>query len=102
MTRDEILNSIHHKENNLYFHFDKGEQELFIKRFESNIHKLNMIKNFDFNKYQKYLGPSFDELLEISFDRLRDDEIVHHNNPHSLFVNSVEFKEGYVVIKNEK
>lgn len=102
MTREEILNNIHHKENNLYFHFDEDEQNLFVDRFDIYIAKMNMIKNFDFSKYTDYLHESFDESLEIPFDRLRDDVVVNYEEPHKLFKNAIDFKEGYVIVKNEK
>lgn len=102
MTREKILDIIHQKENNLYFHFDDDEQNLFIERFDIYIDKINIIKNFNFEKYSNYLYESFDELLEIPFDRLRDDIAINYDEPHKLFKNAIDFKEGYVVVKNEK
>lgn len=101
-SREKILDFIKESEENLKFNLNSSEKDFFIDNFSKYIHKMDLVKNFNFKNYEKYLSLSFDEQITIPFSRLRNDIGTQMDNPHKLFENSVKFEDGYVVLKNEK
>lgn len=90
-------------QRDLRFNVSEQQAEFFLSNFQKYEGILAKITNFDFNKYDKYLYPSFDEKLTIPFNSLREDEPVEKLiTQDDLFKNAVEFTDGYVVLKNEK
>lgn len=90
-------------ENDLRFDLNDSQADFFLTNFHKYQANLTKMRDFDFVKYEKYLYPSFDEKLTISFHTLREDEpnseVVNQNE---IFKNAVKFVDGYVVLKNEK
>lgn len=86
----------------LNFAITEDEANFFNKNLPNYLENIERIKNFDFSKYEKYLHLSFDEKQTTSFSSLRSDEPVVLETTNHLFENAIEFKEGYVVLKNEK
>lgn len=90
-------------QRDLRFNVSEQQAEFFLSNLQKYEGILAKITNFDFDKYDKYLYPSFDEELTIPFSSLREDEQVEESiSQDDLFKNAVEFIDGYVVLKNEK
>lgn len=101
MSHDDILKIIAKSEKNLMFKVTNPTK--FIENYYTYSSHLDKIKTFDFTNYQNYLTFECDEIY-LPFSRLRDDEIDSDdsNSPNELFANAVDFKEGMVILKNEK
>lgn len=80
--------------------FDLTDDELNdVKKVLTNFEKdFSKIQKFDLTKYN-FLN---DDLVDVN-GLLREDEIIECNlNQKELFQNAIDFKDSYVVLKNEK
>lgn len=99
MNQDSILEIIKKSEKSLALKITNPSK--FLQNYSIYMDNLNKIKQFDFTKYKNYLAFNSDDLF-IPFSRLRDDNECSCSNQTELFKNAVKFKDGMVILKNEK
>ncbi len=97
MNKNDIKNLIINHSSELMLEIDEQDMEFYIKSVDSYLSNIDeQIKNFDLSKY-KNLNFTQNESILGSYRR---DEIIESSE--NVLNNSIEIKNGYVVLKNVK